>query len=235
MTASQIVAQLKKLGSQTIKSVLMKHGAKEPFYGVKIEDLKKIQKKIKVNHELALELYDTGISDAMYLAGLIVDDMKMTKKDLQKWLDGAYWQMLSEYVVAWVAAGGRHGWAMGLKWIDSKKEKVSATGWSTLSGVVAVTPDEKLDMEELRKLLERVAATIHDQPDRTRYTMNAFVIAVGSYVAPLEEAAVKTARKIGKVEVDMGDTSCKVPAAEQYIAKVRDRGLIGRKRKTVKC
>jgi 3-methyladenine DNA glycosylase AlkD len=89
MTADEVLRQLKPLGHESIKKVLLKHGAKEPFLGVKIEDLKKLQKKIKVNHQLALDLYETGISDAMYLAGLIADDVRMTKKDLQRWADQA--------------------------------------------------------------------------------------------------------------------------------------------------
>jgi 3-methyladenine DNA glycosylase AlkD len=64
MTATNIVEQLKELGSTSIKRVLLKHGINEPLYGVKIEELKKIQKKIKEDHKLALELYATGIYDA---------------------------------------------------------------------------------------------------------------------------------------------------------------------------
>src|SRR5438128_5126671 len=102
MTADEVVKELKAKGSESIKKVLLKHGAKEPFFGVKVEELKKIQKRIKKNHQLALELYDTGISDAMYLAGLITDDGQMTRKDLQRWVEQAYWYMLSEYTVPWV-------------------------------------------------------------------------------------------------------------------------------------
>src|SRR5438270_5709728 len=102
-TAKQIVDELKPLGSESYKKVLLKHGAKEPFFGVKIEDLKKIQKRIKKDHALALDLYATGISDAMYLAGLIADDEKMTKKDLQRWAEEAHMPLLSEYTVPWVA------------------------------------------------------------------------------------------------------------------------------------
>ena len=54
MTAAEILAALPKLGSQSYKNVLVKHGAVEPFYGVKIEELQKIRKKIGVNYELAL-------------------------------------------------------------------------------------------------------------------------------------------------------------------------------------
>src|SRR6516164_8638427 len=107
MAAREIVDELKSMGSESYKKVLLKHGAKEPFFGVKIEYLKKIQKRIKKDYQLALDLFDTGISDAMYLAGLIADDAKMTRKDLQKWVKSACWPMLSESTVPWVAAEGR--------------------------------------------------------------------------------------------------------------------------------
>ncbi len=235
MNATEIVETLRSLGSESTKCTFMKHGAQEPIFGVKIEELQKVRKKIGVNYELALELYDTGISDAMYLAGLIADDARMTRKDLQRWADGAYWYMLSEYTVAWVASGSKHGWALALKWIDSKKERIASAGWSTLSSIVATAPDENLDVAQLKELLGRVAKTIHTQPGRGPYVMNGFVIAVGSYVRLLTEAAVCTARSIGPVKVDMGDTSCKVPLATEYIRKVQDRGTIGRKRKMAKC
>jgi 3-methyladenine DNA glycosylase AlkD len=235
MTAQEIVAELHTLGSPSIKKTLLKHGAKEPFYGVKVEDLKKIQKRIKMDHKLALDLYDTGISDAMYLAGLIADDPKMSKKDLQRWLDEAHWHMISDYTVPWVAAGSPHGWELAREWIDSSEEKTASAGWATLSSWVSIKPDSELDIPALKKLLQRVQQTIHAQPNRARYSMNGFVIAVGSYVPALTDLALKTGGKIGEVEVDMGDTSCKVPFAPEYIKKVQAKGTIGKKRKSAKC
>jgi 3-methyladenine DNA glycosylase AlkD len=235
MTVDEVVKQLKQLGNETTKKVLLKHGAKEPFFGVKVEDLKKIQKKIKINHQLALALYETGISDAMYLAGLIADDAQMTKKDLQRWADRASWHMLSEYTVPWVASGSKHGHELGLVWIESKKEAVAAAGWATLSNLVSTHDDTDLDLPMLKQLLGRVGKTIHEQPNRVRHVMNGFVIAVGCYVEPLSELAKATARKIGTVSVDMGGTACKVPCALDYIAKTIERGSLGKKRKTAKC
>ena len=89
MTTDEIVAELKNLGTAQSKKTWLNHGAQEPCFGVKIEDMKKIQKRVKVDYQLALDLYNTGIADAMYLAGLIADDAKMTKKDLQKWIKNA--------------------------------------------------------------------------------------------------------------------------------------------------
>jgi 3-methyladenine DNA glycosylase AlkD len=235
MTAEEIVEQLKQLGSDAYKKTLRNHCIPEPFFGVKIEDLKKIQKRIKRDYQLALDLYDTGIYDAMYLAGLIADDPKMTKKDLRQWLAKANCAMLSEYTVPWVAAESQHGRELALEWIDSEKENVSAAGWQTLSGLVSIKDDAELNLAELKKLLQRVQKTIHQQPNNVRYVMNGFVIAVGSYVQALTELALQTATKIGRVEVDMGGTACKVPYAPEYIQKVQNRGAIGKKRKTAKC
>src|ERR1044071_5872493 len=72
MTSKQVIEELKKAGSVNIKKIFIKHGAEEPVYGVKVEDMKKIDKKIKDNRQqVALELFDSGIGEAMYLAGLI--------------------------------------------------------------------------------------------------------------------------------------------------------------------
>ena len=78
-------------------------------------------------------------------------------------------------------------------------------------------------------------AQIGQAPNRVIMCMNGFVISVGSYVQPLLKQAKAIARKIGKVEVDMGDTACKVPLALEYIEKVEQAGRVGKKRKTMKC
>ncbi|MBI3865178.1 MAG: DNA alkylation repair protein [Planctomycetia bacterium] len=235
MTADEIVKQLKPLGSASYKRIMQNHGIPEPIIGVKISELKKFQKKIKKDYQLARDLYDTGIYDAMYLAGLIADETKMTPKDLNGWLKMSRCRALCEYTVPWVAAEGPHGRELALKWIDSKDENTAGAGWATLSGLVALKDDADLDLDELKKLLARVQKTIHDQPGRVRYSMNNFVIAVGSYVQKLTVLAMQTAKKIGTVEVDMGNTDCQVPYAPDYIEKVRTRGTLGKKRKTIRC
>jgi len=234
-SAKAILDELKPLGRESYKKVLLSHGIREPVYGVSIAELKKIQKRVKKNHELAMALYETGVYDAMYLAGLIADETKMTKKDLQRWLEKATSPTLCDYTVAWVAAESAHGYELTREWIESKQPHVASAGWSTLGGIVALRVDEELDLKEIKRLLQRIGKSIHDEPDRVRYAMNGFVIAVGCYVAPLTDEAVAVAKKMGEVEVDMGQTACQVPSAAAYIEKVRKRGTMGKKRKTVRC
>lgn len=236
MNTKEILAELKKAGNEQTKKILLKHGAKEPFYGVKIEDLKKIHKKVKENQQqVAMELFESGIGDAQYLAALMADGSKMSKKELQTWAENAGWQMISEYSVAWVTSENENAFELALKWIDSKNPKVASTGWNSISSLMATWPDEKIDIPAIRKLLNRVEKEIQDAPNRVKYCMNSFVIATGSFMKDLNKEAIEVGKKIGGVEVDMNGTHCKVPFAPDYIKKVMDKGYLGKKKKTVKC
>ncbi len=234
MSAQAIAEELSKLGKDSYKKVLFSHGIREPLIGVSIEEMKKIQKRVKKDYQLALDLYDTGIYDLMYLAGLIADDLRMTKDDLRRWLDKAYCGALSEITVAWVAAESLHGWELGLEWIESPVDRTAAAGWSTLGSLVGIKEDSELDLPALEKLIQRVESTIHQQPNCVRYTMNGFLIAVGTYVQSLTDRAIKAGEKIGTVKVELTG-SCKVPSALDYIRKSQQRGTIGKKRKSAKC
>ncbi len=235
MTSKEVLKKLEQSGNEGTAKILMKHGAKAPCYGVKVEELKKIQKLVKTNHALASELFNSGIFDAMYLAGLIMDGAEMTKKELTAWAETNYGSSISSYTVPWVASENKLGLELALQWIESKKEFVAVSGWATLSCIVSLRPDEELDIALLRSLLKRVVENIHTSPNKVKQAMNNFVISLGCYVAPLTAEALKAADKIGKVKVDVGDTDCKIPAATEYINKLKTKGTIGKKKKTVKC
>ena len=235
MTKDQVMKELERLADPQTKKTWTRHGAKEPFFGVKIGEMKTIQKKVKKDHKLAKELYETGNSDAMYLAGLIADEKAVTKEELQHWVETAPWHMVSEYTVPWLAAESRYGMELALAWIDSPKESIASAGWNTLASLSTIKPDEELDVKLLAKLLKRVEKEIKKAPNRVKYTMNCFIIAAGQGVEALTDAALATADKVGKVEVDMGDTACKVTDAGAYLRSMIDRGMIGRKKKHARC
>ena len=234
-TVSQVMTALKKKGSAQTRKIYARHGAPEDMFGVKVADLKVIAKQIKGNQDLACELYETGNSDAMYLAGIVADGTQMKKKQLDDWAKAASWYMISEYSVPGVTNESPFARDLAAKWIKSKKDHIAACGWSTYSGVVTIQHDEELDLKEVESLLKQVSNNIDKSGGRVRYTMNGFVISVGTYVKPLSKKAKATAKKLGKVEVDMGETSCKVPVALDYIEKIEKAGKAFKKRKTIKC
>ncbi|HBX51521.1 MAG: DNA alkylation repair protein [Bacteroidetes bacterium RIFOXYA12_FULL_35_11] len=232
MTVQEILKELEKLGDANTKKVLMTHGAKEPFFGVKVADLKNILKKTKKNHQLALDLYKTGNSDAMYLAGLMADETKVTKEQLEEWVEQAYWYYLSEFAVPWVTAESKYGFDMGIKWIASDKETIASAGWATLAQMTSLQQYSELDIEAYSKLLDKIEKEIGNAQPRVKYTMNGFVIAVGANIEALRNKAIKVAEKNGKVSVDMRGTACKVPVAKDYIQKLINEGRAGKKRKS---
>lgn len=235
-TVNQVLKALEAKGSEQTRKTYARHGASGPgVYGVKVGDMKAIARSIKGEQELAMDLYATGSYEAMYLAGMVADGRKMTKRQLDSWAKGAVWEWSSEYTVPWVASESDHGHALALEWMGSKKEHVACAGWNTYAGLVTTRPDEELDLTEIQSLLRRVEKEIDTAPNRVRYCMNGFVIAVGSYVEPLNKEAKATAGRLGKVEVDMGDTACKVPLASEHIAKVEKSGRAGKKRRSIRC
>lgn len=233
-TLAEVMSQLESLGTEQTRKIYRNHGAREMF-GVSVANLKQVAKQLRGQQQLACELFETGNVDAQYLAGLVADGRQMNRRQLNDWARRADWYMISEYIVPWLAVENGEAPALASKWIASKKENVASSGWASLAVWVACRPDEELDLKELRSRLKQVEQTIHEAPNRVRYAMNGFVIAVGSHVAPLLKAAMATARRIGKVQVDLGGTSCKVPFAPDYIAKVEQAGRVGRKRKNIKC
>ncbi|UTW64118.1 DNA alkylation repair protein [bacterium SCSIO 12741] len=235
MTAQEVLSQLETMGSEQTKKVLTRHGAREPFFGVKVGDLQKIRRKVKKDQPLASELYATGNSDAMYLAGLISDESVITKDELQKWVKGAYWYMISEYTVPWTAAESPYGLELALEWIESEEEGIAAAGWCTLSSLASRKADEDLDLDLYSNLMDRAEREVHSAPNRVRYTMNGFVIACGAYITSLTDKALEMGERIGKVSVEMGGTACKVPVIVPYLNNIIDKGRVGKKRKDARC
>lgn len=235
MQLAEVMKELERLGSAQTKKTLMKHGAPEPLFGVKVGDLKPLAKKLKGRQELALQLYATGNSDAMYLAGLFAQGSEMTREELDDWAHSAKWQMIAGYSVPWAASEHGEGYALALEWIDSPLEFVAVAGWSTLAAIVSMRPDNVLPIKELGKLLDRCVKTLHRSANRVRYAMNGFVISVGTYCEPLAEKALQAADKIGEVVVEHATTDCKTPDARSYIMKSRKNAAVAPKRKTCRC
>ncbi len=234
-TLAEVMKELEQMGTEQTIKTFRRHGADGPMFGVKVGDMKKILKRIKGDQSLALMLWDTGNSDAMYLAGLAADGSQMTSKQLDHWAKSAWWHMLSEYSVPFVASEHPDAFKIAVKWIKSKQLAIQSSGWSTYSAAISTRTDSQLDLAEIEQLMKTVEVTIHKADNRVKYVMNSFVIAVGCYVKPLLAEAKATAKRLGAVEINMGATACKVPLATDCIAKVEKMNRIGQKRKTAKC
>ncbi len=130
--------------------------------------MKPIAKKIKKNQSLADELYATGNYDAMYFAGIIADPKAMTELDFERWMEGAYFYMLSDYVVAVTLAETDIAQDVADKWIASGEELRMSAGWSCYCWLLGNRPDGEFSESKISNMLEMVEKMICDSPERAK-------------------------------------------------------------------
>ncbi|MED4889661.1 DNA alkylation repair protein [Lysinibacillus fusiformis] len=235
MNAEMVMQELEELGKERTKKMYMSNGAHEPVFGVATGAMKPIAKKIKINQALAEELYATGNYDAMYFAGIIADPKMMTAADFDRWMDSAYFYMLSDYVVAVTLAESPIAQEVADAWIASGEELKMSAGWSCYCWLLGNRKDREFSESKLASMLDVVNKTIHTAPERTKSAMNNFLYTVAISYVPLHEKAVATAQTVGPVEMKRDNKKSTTLNAYENIQKELNRGKLGFKRKYVRC
>ncbi|WP_249597178.1 DNA alkylation repair protein [Peribacillus frigoritolerans] len=235
MNVEMVMQELEDLGKERTKKMYISNGAHEPLFGVATGAMKPIVRKIKINQDLAEELYSTGNYDAMYFAGIIADPKAMTQSDYDRWMDAAYFYMLSDYVVAVTLSESDIAQEVSDKWIASGEELRMSAGWSCYCWLLGNRKDVEFSESKISDMLDLVKNTIHESPERTKSAMNNFLSTVGISYLPLHEKAVETAKAIGIVEVKRDKKKTSFLNAYESIQKEVGRGRLGFKRKHVRC
>ncbi|MEH7440082.1 DNA alkylation repair protein [Neobacillus drentensis] len=235
MDFEMVMQELEALGKERSKKIYISNGAHEPVFGVATGAMKPMAKKIKKNQPLAEQLYATGNYDAMYFAGVIADPKAMTEADFDRWIDAAYFYMLSDFVVAVTLAESDLAQAIADKWIASGEELRMSAGWSCYCWLLGNRKDHEFDANKLAGMLDQVEKTIHDAPERTKSSMNNFIYTVAISYVPLHEKAVETAKAVGLVEIKRDNKKSSILNASETIQKGIDQGRLGFKRKYVRC
>ncbi|MFY4775853.1 DNA alkylation repair protein [Metabacillus sp. RGM 3146] len=235
MNVQMVMEELESLSKERTKKIYESNGAREPLFGVATGAMKPMAKIIKKDQTLAEQLYETGNYDAMYFAGIIADPKAMTEADFERWMDGAYFYMLSDYVVAVTLAETDIAQDVADKWIASCEELRMSAGWSCYCWLLGNRPDEEFSESKIANMLEMIENTIHDSPERTKYAMNNFIYTVGTSYLPLHDKAVETAKAVGPVKVNKDKKKSSFLLASERIQKEVDKGRLGFKRKYVRC
>ncbi|MFP5112990.1 DNA alkylation repair protein [Bacillaceae bacterium C204] len=235
MDFEMVMQELEALGKERIKKTYISNGAHEPLFGVATGAMKPLAKKIKKNQPLAEQLYATGNYDAMYFAGIIADPMTMLEADFDRWMDVAYFYMLSDFVVAVTLAEADCAQVVADKWTASGEELRMSAGWSCYCWLLGNRKDSEFSESKIASMLDQVEKTIHDSPDRTKSSMNNFLYTVAISYLPLHAKAVETAKAVGPVEIRRGTKKSSILLASENIQKEVERGKLGFKRKHVRC
>ncbi|RMF60488.1 MAG: DNA alkylation repair protein [Calditrichaeota bacterium] len=216
MNLQDAMALLEAAGTPQNRQIYSRHGVQGDCFGVSFADLNKLKKAIKVDHELAQELWATGNHDAQVLATMIAD-----AKGTQEPLVDAWVKELGNHMIADAFASFVSQTPFARKkvteWTCSQEEWVGRAGWHLLA--ILLKDSAALSETELEACLTRIEADIHTSKNRVKEAMNSALMAIGIYREALRDKALRAAGRIGKVEVDHGETNCKTPDAATYIQK----------------
>ncbi|MBI5799956.1 MAG: DNA alkylation repair protein [Verrucomicrobia bacterium] len=217
MTLAQTLQQLEAAGSAQTRKTYARHGVGPKMFGVSYAVLGKLTRQIKRDHALALGLWASGWHDARVLATMIADPQRADAALLDAWVADCDDRAIAGALAAF-AASSPAAEAVAAKWCAAGREFVAVAGWDVVARLAmnSTLPDAKF--ADLLKTIERA---IHGAQNHVRYAMNGALIAIGVRNPKLEKLAVAAAKRIGKVEVDHGDTSCQTPDAVAYIAKTK--------------
>src|SRR5262249_39829829 len=139
--------------------------------------------------------------------------------ELERWIRSCDSFGLCDAVVN-VAAGTAHARSRLEAWRGAEEEKVADAGWALFSRVAMEGGEGAGGAYEGASRASEEG--IHGAKNMVRYAMNGALIAIGTRSDALAKKAIAAAKRIGKVEVDHGDTSCKTPDAVAYIPKARE-------------
>jgi 3-methyladenine DNA glycosylase AlkD len=216
MKLKEAMAALAAAGDEKTRKTYARHGVTRTMYGVSYAALEKLRKAIKVDHELAMQLWNTGNHDARVLATMVADPGQISAATLAPWMDELDHSLLM-CAVSKLAGKSASALECFETWSESNNDRISASGWAVLAELSADDPD--LPDSFFEKQLKTIERNIHKAGNETKYMMNGALIAIGIRNAKLEKLALKAAERIGEVEVDHGDTACKTPDATAYIKK----------------
>ncbi len=217
MSYRTIMAGLRTMGTEQNRQVYARHGVGKKMYGVGYAHLGKLKKQIGTDHALAEQLWASGNHDARVLATMVADPEQLTSGTLDAWSNA-----LDNYVLADafgdLVARTPFAFKKFEKWSRSRSEFVGQVGWRLMCYLAG--HDDGLANVFFVEQLKTIEKELTSRPNRVRHSMNGALISIGARNATLRKRATAAAKRIGKVEVDHGETGCKTPAAIPYIDKM---------------
>ncbi|MBE2267777.1 MAG: DNA alkylation repair protein [Anaerolinea sp.] len=219
MQFDDVMQALEANGTEQNRKIYKRHGVEEALFGVSTANVKVLQKKIKKDHALAVQLWESGNYDARVLASMIIDPAQITEAQIDRWIGEVKGYPTTDYL-AGIVAKTPFALKKMAAWTQSDDEWIGYAGWGLLSRIAY--DDTALPDSFFEPYLHRIEAEIHTAKNRVRHGMNGVLIALGVRSDGLRPQAEGVAGRVGKVVVDHGQTDCVTPDALQYMRKIRD-------------
>lgn len=214
-TVEEILAKLKAMGNEKTFVHNAKVGAKKQF-GVKLGDLRAMAEKVKTNHALGLELWDTEIADARLLAVLIMKSTLLKEKELDRLVKSITFSQEADWVNSYIVKDHPDRDRLREPWMNSKNPWAARAGWSLTAGRV-VRDSKSLDLDAL---LDRIEAEMPKAAPEVQWTMNTTLAQIGIHHPKLRKRAVSIGEALGIFRDYPVSKGCTSPFAPIWIAEM---------------
>lgn len=218
MTVNEILARFKSLADDARRAHNTKSGAPDNQFGVKLGDIRTLGKKIKSDHELALELWDTGNVEAQLLATLIIKPTSLSSDQLDELTRSTTCTQVAEWLNAYVVAQHPQKESLREKWMKAKDPWSARAGWHLTASRI----NKAADGLDLISLLDRIEKEMPKASPQVQWTMNNTLIAIGVHHANHRKRAIAIGQKIGLYRdwpVSKGCIIPYVPVAVEALVK----------------
>ncbi len=219
MTLKETLKELESLSNEKIKTQNSKSGVGENQYGVKLGDLRKVAKKIKTNHELALQLWETENFDAQMLAILLIKPMELTADELDTMVRSVKYDRVADWLNSYVVKFHPDNETLRKKWMKDKNPMAARAGWNLTSQRVARNPE----MVDIPALLTRIEKEMAKAAPAAQWTMNFTLAGIGIHHPEHRQRAIDIGERLGVYRDYPVSKGCTSPFAPIWIKEIVSR------------
>lgn len=211
MTKNEILAMLYDLGNEKRKQMYIKNGAGENTYGVLLGELRKIAKQLGKNHELALELWQSGNTDAQWLACMLFDAKKLSLDEVRNMVSELTYFDIIDKFVGEVVCNHKEADILAEEWSVSSKDNLGRAGWKL---IVHKISSGKLTNNVLEKFLATIELELQTTTPGKQWAMNHALCEIGICYPQYTERCITLGETLGvyrDLKVPKGCTSAYAP------------------------
>ncbi|MBC8144095.1 MAG: DNA alkylation repair protein, partial [bacterium] len=212
-TLNETLAQLEALSNETVRARNWRNGAGDNQFGVQNGDIRKVAAKIKTNHALALELWDTGNLDAKLLAILLIVPKNLSIDEMDRLVKSVGSAQVAEWFSSYVIRKHPDKETLRQRWMTDAHPWAARAGWDLTAERIGKSP-EGLDVPAL---LNRIESEMADVPPEAQWTMNNTLAGIGIHFAKHRKRAIAIGEALGIYRDYPVSKGCTSPFAPIWI------------------
>ncbi|MDD4625241.1 MAG: DNA alkylation repair protein [Candidatus Paceibacterota bacterium] len=166
--------------------------------GIPVPFLRKTAKEIGKNHDLALELWKSGIHEARLLACFIDEIEKVSKEQMEEWVkDFDSWDVCDQVCMS-LFDKTEQPYAKAKQWAKREEEFVRRAGFALMAALAS--HDKKAENEKFISFFPFIKKYSTDERNFVRKAVNWALRQIGKRNQNLRDEALRLAEEIRKID-----------------------------------